>query len=79
MTLRLVSDSEPAHRNEIVAAARAFADSVESGELAAEKVIVVCVVDGMLDFAIFGPSPSIAEGIGLLALAQAKVIEGSWQ
>lgn len=77
--LRLVSDSAPSQRNEIVAHARAFADAVEAGDVEAEKVIVVCVVGGMLDLAIFGPSPSIAEGIGLLELAKAKVIEGSWR
>lgn len=79
MTLRLVSDSEPQQRNAIVAAARAFADAVEAGDVPAEKVIVVCVVGGMLDLAIFGPSPTIAEGLGLLDLAKAKVIEGSWR
>lgn len=65
--------------SDVVAAARGFADAVESGDLKAEQVIVVSLIDGRVDFTAFGPSPTIAEGIGMLELAKAKIIEGAWR
>jgi hypothetical protein len=80
VSLRLVSDGfvQEGNSEKIAAEARAFADKVESGELEAERVILVCVIDGLLDLTVFGPSPTIADGIGMLELAKAKIIAGSW-
>ena len=63
---------------DVVAAARGFADSVESGKINAKQVIVIAVVDGRVDFTVFGPSPTLCEGIGIIELAKAKIIDGSW-
>lgn len=65
--------------SDVVAAARGFADAVEGGQLNADRVIVVSVVDGKVEFTVFGQSPTIAEGIGLLELAKARIIEGAWR
>lgn len=81
MTLRLVDSGfvPDSDASTIAAAARAFADLVESGQINAERVIVCTVVDGLAQFTCFGPSPSIIEGIGLLELVKAKIIQGAWQ
>lgn len=80
MTLRLVdSGFVPATDAETIAAsARAFADLVESGEIEAERVIVCAVIDGLAQFTCFGPSPSIVEGVGLLELVKAKIVQGAF-
>lgn len=78
--LRLVANEGATFtpRDEIVASARAFADMVERGDLDCERVILCAVVDGLAQFTCFGPTPSIVEGVGLLELVKAKIIEGSW-
>lgn len=81
--LRLVESGKIArlpvgNLREIADAARAFADLVDDG-LSVETAFLVTVIDGELQFTVLGDSPTIAEGLGLLDLAKAKIVAGSWQ
>lgn len=65
---------------DIAAALRAFAELIDEGAVTARKLIVVHVdEDGLLDFAAFGEPFNSAEGLGLLDLAKAKIINGTWR
>lgn len=85
MNLRLVAKDNVAalpvaNMHDIAAAAQGFADAIADGDLEGlETVVLITKRGGRVDFAVLGESPSIAEGIGLLELAKAKVIAGAWR
>ena len=64
---------------DIGTAAQGFADAINGGDLdGLETAIVIIKVNGRVDMTVMGESPSIAEGLGLLELAKAKIIAGAW-
>ena len=83
MTLRLVDKDNVCALptlGGVAASARGFADKLDSGEITARTAMLVVINDeGRLDFTCFGQGVTIAEGLGFLELAKAKVIEGAWR
>jgi hypothetical protein len=83
MTLRLVSDMTNVARlpeADVAAGLRALASAIEGGKLErAETILLVSLTGGMVDFAAVGKSPTIAETLGLLDLAHAKIVAGSFR
>lgn len=64
----------------VAKAVRAFAACLDDGSIKARKAFIVTVdEDGFLDLAAFGEHCGSAEGIGLLELAKAKVVAGTWR
>lgn len=66
--------------NDVAMAARGFADLLDSGEATAKTAILLTVNEqGNLETTWFGEGPTVAEAIGLLELAKARVIQGAWR
>jgi len=85
VTLRLVGglDAKVTRletKADIVSGLRALANTIESGKLErAETILLVSQSAGMVDFAAIGKCPTIAEALGLLDLAHAKIVRGAWK
>lgn len=62
---------------DVLADALEFIALVESGLVEPQTVFCMAVVDGRLRFDIWGRSPTVAEGIGLLELAKSNLIHGA--
>ena len=71
----------PIGLNDVALAARGFADAIDSGAVTSRTAILLSVNnDGNLETTWFGSQgPTIAEAIGLLELAKAKIVNGAWR
>jgi len=84
MSLRLVDKDNVetlpvANPTNILAAIRGFADAIADETLKPTTAILVTVEDGMVDFAAFGEQPDVARALGIIELAKAKIVAGSWR
>lgn len=84
MSLRLVDKDNVAtlpvaNPTNILAAIQGFADAIGDETLNPSTAILITVEDGMVDFAAFGEQPSVATALGLIELAKAKIVAGSWR
>lgn len=65
---------------EIVSAAQGFADAVAEGGIALRSAIIVTVDrEGLLDIACLGEQPLSSEAVGMLELAKAKIVAGTFR
>lgn len=84
MSLRLVDKDNVetlpvANPTNILASIQGFADAIGDETLKPTTAILITVEDGMVDFAAFGEQPDVARAIGIIELAKAKIISGSWR
>jgi len=63
--------------SDLLADAHEFVRLLDSADVRPETAMVLAVIDGRLRFDIWGRSPTIAEGIGLLELAKSNLIQGA--
>lgn len=65
---------------DVADAAQGFANAIADGDLRLRQAIIVTVdPDGYVDFACIGEQPGTAEAIGLLELAKARIVAGSFK
>jgi hypothetical protein len=62
---------------DVLGDAREFVRLLEQAEVQPDTVMCLAVIDGRLRFDIWGRSPTIAEGIGLLELAKSNLLVGA--
>lgn len=84
MSLRLVDKDNVetlpvANPTNIMASIQGFADAIFDETLKPTTAILITVEDGMVDFAAFGEQPDVARALGIIELAKAKIISGSWR
>jgi hypothetical protein len=66
--------------SDVAIAARGFADALDAGKASARTAILLTVNDeGTLETTWLGQGPTIAEALGLLELAKAKIVQGAWR
>lgn len=84
MSLRLVDKDNVAtlpvaNPTNILASIRGFADAIDDETLKPSTALLITVEDGLVDFAAFGDQPDVARALGIIELAKAKIVAGSWR
>lgn len=84
MSLRLVDKDNVAtlpvaNPTNILASIRGFADAIDDETLKPSTALLITVEDGLVDFAAFGEQPDVARALGIIELAKAKIVAGSWR
>jgi len=63
----------------VAAGLRGLAAKIDAGEVSPDSMLIISRASGMVDFAALGENISIAEALGLLDLAHAKIVAGAWR
>lgn len=84
MTLRLVEKDNVAtlpvgNLHDICSSLRAMADAIDEGKIGPDVVLLVTRSEGMVDYTALGENVCIAEALGLLDLAHARIVNGAWR
>lgn len=58
---------------------RIFADRIEDGTIATERVVAICEVSGRVKTVCVGPLPTIIDIVGLLDLAKQRFLREAFE